>query len=119
MTFTLITGHIFSLKHRGGKVTTLINKVDDRIVIVNDKEEVEKFKKYLAIGFEMKDLGGLKYFLVIEVSRSANGIFLSQRECIISLLTETWMLDCNLEDTPIVQNHHLGECLNQVSTNKG
>lgn len=44
------------------------------IVIVNDKEEVEKFKKYLAIGFEMKDLGGLKDFLVIEVSRSANGI---------------------------------------------
>lgn len=32
------------------------------IVILNDKEEVDKFKKYLAIGFEMKDLGGLKYF---------------------------------------------------------
>ncbi|CAL8132337.1 unnamed protein product [Prunus armeniaca] len=41
----------------------------------------------------MKDLGGLKYFLGIEVARSQ-------------------------QDTPIVQNHHLGEYPDQVPTNK-
>ncbi|CAL9016052.1 unnamed protein product, partial [Prunus brigantina] len=66
----------------------------------------------------MKDLGGLKYFLGIEVARSQQGIFLSQRKYVLDLLTDTGMLDCKPADTPIVQNHHLGEYPDQVPTNK-
>ncbi|CAL2271851.1 unnamed protein product [Prunus armeniaca] len=73
---------------------------------------------YLATEFEMKDLGGLKYFLGIEVARSQQGIFLSQRKYVLDLLTDTGMLDCKPADTPIVQNHHLGEYPDQVPINK-
>ena len=66
----------------------------------------------------MKDLGGLKYFLEIEVARSQQGIFLCQRKYVLDLLTDTGMLDCKPADTPIVQNHHLGEYPDQVLTNK-
>ncbi|CAL9029200.1 unnamed protein product [Prunus brigantina] len=40
----------------------------------------------------MKDLGDPKYFLGIEVARSANGICLSQRKYVLDLLAETGLL---------------------------
>jgi len=66
----------------------------------------------------MKDLGGLKYFLGIEVYKSKLGIFLSQRKYVLDLLAEIGMLDCKHVDTPIVQNHCLAEYPNQVPTNR-
>ncbi|CAL9001789.1 unnamed protein product [Prunus brigantina] len=88
------------------------------IITGNDKQEISQLQDYLATEFEMKDLGGLKYFLGIEVARSQQGIFLSQRKYVLDLLTDTGMLDCKPADTPIVQNHHLGEYPDQVPTNK-
>ena len=57
--------------------------------------------------FEMKDLGGLKYFLGIEVLRSNKGIFISQRKYIMDLLAETGMVDCKPTDTPMQVKHDL------------
>ena len=67
----------------------------------------------------MKNLGGLKYFFGIEVSRSTQGIFLSQRKYVLDLLSEVGLLECKPMDTPIVQNHKLGLYPNQKPTNKG
>jgi hypothetical protein len=44
----------------------LIIHIDDMIVTGND-EEILELQNYLASEFKMKDLGGLKYFLGIEV----------------------------------------------------
>ena len=71
--------HTLFLKKQHGKITTLIVYVDDMIVTRNDLEE-RKAQNYLSREFEMKDLGHLKYFLGIEVSRSSERIFLSQRK---------------------------------------
>lgn len=111
--------HTLFLKHRQGKVTTLIVYVDDMIITGDDSEEIAKLQKQLATEFEMKNLGGLKYFLGIEVARSKKGIFLSQRKYILDLLSEVGLLDCKPVDTPIVQNHQLGEYPDQVPTKKG
>ena len=110
--------HTLFLKRRMGKLTALIIYVDDMIVTGDDKEEISRLKDYLATEFEMKDLGGLKYFLGIEVARSKQGIFLSQRKYVLDLLAETGMLDCKPADTPIVQNHHLAVHPDQVPTNR-
>ncbi|CAL2255456.1 unnamed protein product [Prunus armeniaca] len=66
--------HTLFLKHRKGKVTTLIIYVDDMIITGNDKLEISQLQDYLATEFEMKDLCGLKYFLGIEVARSQQDI---------------------------------------------
>jgi hypothetical protein len=66
----------------------------------------------------MKNLGGLKYFLGIEVARSKEGIFLSQRKYVLDLLTKVGLLECKPMDTPIVQNHRLGAYSDQVQANK-
>ncbi|RVX00213.1 Retrovirus-related Pol polyprotein from transposon RE1 [Vitis vinifera] len=67
----------------------------------------------------MKDLGHLKYFLGIEVSRSSEGIFLSQRKYALDLLQETGMSGCQLVNTPIEEGLKLCVEPNQVSTDKG
>ena len=67
----------------------------------------------------MKDLGQLKYFLGIEVSRSKMGICLSQRKYVLDLLAETGMLACKPVDAPMEMNHKLGQTENQTAADKG
>ncbi|RVW19946.1 hypothetical protein CK203_116298 [Vitis vinifera] len=71
-----------------GKLTALILYVDDMIITGDDSEKIARLQEQLASKFEMKNLGGLKYFLGIEVARSKRRIFLSQRKYILDLLTE-------------------------------
>ena len=69
--------HTLFLKHQNEKLTALIIYVNDMIIIWNDEEEIADLQRYLVSEFEMKNLGGLKYFLGIEVASSNQGIFLS------------------------------------------
>ena len=101
------SNHTLFTKRRNGRITCLIIYVDDMIITGDDTEEMEKLRKYLFCEFEMKDLGRLKYFLGIEVLRSNQGIFISQRKYVLDLLAETRMIDCRPVDTPIVVNHGL------------
>ena len=110
--------HTLFLKHRHGKVTALIIYVDDMIITGNDEEEISKLQNQLAAEFEMKSLGNLKYFLGIEVARSAQGIVLSQRKYVLDLLAEVGLLDCKPADTPIMLNHKLGEYPYQKTNDK-
>ena len=96
--------HTLFIKQKSGKLTALIVYVDDMVVTGNDSVEMEALKNYLSREFGMKDLGQLKYFLGIEVARSSQSIFMSQRKYILDLLAETGMLDCKPVDTPIKAN---------------
>ena len=62
--------HTLFLKHRVGKITALIVYVDNMIITGDDVEEISRLQEQLSTEFEMKNLGGLKYFLGIEVARS-------------------------------------------------
>ena len=92
----------FFLKHRSTKVSALIIYVDDIIITGDDAKEISRLQEQLSTEFEMKNLGGLKYFLGIEISRSRQGIFLLQRQYVLDLLSEVGLLKCKPTDTPIV-----------------
>ena len=83
--------HTLFLKKQHGKITTLIVCVDDMVITRNDPEKRKALYNYLYRGFEIKDLGHLKYFFGIEVSRSSEGIFLSQIKYALDILQETGM----------------------------
>ncbi|RVW42232.1 Retrovirus-related Pol polyprotein from transposon RE1 [Vitis vinifera] len=111
--------HTLFLKKQHGKITALIVYVDDMVVTGNDPEERKALQNYLSREFKMKDLGYLKYFLGIEVSRSSEGIFLSQRKYALDLLQETGMSGCQPVNTPIEEGLKLCVEPNQVSNDKG
>lgn len=81
--------------------------VDDLVIASNNLAKLTKFKEYLGQQFRMKDLGKLKYFLGIEVSRSEEGIFLSQRKYIMDIVADTGFLDARPAYTPVEQNHKI------------
>ena len=89
------------------------------VVTGNDPDERKALQSYLSSEFEMKDLGHLKYFLGIEVSRSDKGIFLSQRKYALGLLQETGMSTCQPVDTLVEEGLKLCVETNQVPVDKG
>ena len=92
---------MFFKQSNDGRMTILIVYVDDIILTGDDTREVERLKKVLVIEFEVKDLGQMQYFLGMEVARSRKGISISQSKYVLDLLTETDMLGCKPNDTPI------------------
>lgn len=81
--------------------------VDDLIVAENNSSAIAKFKQYLHNCFHMKDLGSVKYFLGIEVARSADGLFLCQRKYTLDIISETDLLGAKLVSCPMEPNHSL------------
>ncbi|CAL8175713.1 unnamed protein product [Prunus armeniaca] len=112
--------HTLFLRHsRDGRITIVIVYVDDIIMTGDDIEEISKLKIQLAKEFDVKDLGTLRYFLGIEVAHSKEGIFISQTKYVLDLLTETGMLACKPADSPIEQNHRLGEQTDDTRVDRG
>jgi transposase InsO family protein len=109
--------HTMFYKKRFDKISILIIYVDDMIITGNDKEGIKDLEEKLFKEFEMKSLGGLKYFLGIEVTRNREGIYLSQRKYILDLLSETGMLDCKPVDTPMIPNVKLEAYADHTPTN--
>ena len=55
----------------------------------------------------MKDLGVLKYFLGIEVSRNSKGIYLCQQRYILDIIAEAGNMGSKPISFPMGQNHQL------------
>lgn len=110
--------HTLFIRRNGEKLTLLIIYVDDMIITGNDEEEITELQEKLSKEFEMKNLGKLKYFLGIEVARSNEGIFLSQRKYVLDFLAEVGMLDCKPVDTPIMQNYKSVEHTDSIPEDK-
>ncbi|KAL0745699.1 hypothetical protein Bca101_101793 [Brassica carinata] len=58
----------------------------------SDKVGIQETKDYLKSVFEIKDLGEMKYFLGIEICRSKEGLFMSQRKYTLDLLKDAGKL---------------------------
>jgi hypothetical protein len=76
--------------------------VDDLIFTGNDEGMFRTFKQSIMKEFEMTDLGKMKYFLGIEVTQSAGGIFICQKKYAREVLERFRMDDCNPVQVPII-----------------
>ena len=82
---------LFTLNTTSGIICLLVY-VDDIIITGSDKVGIQETKDYLKSVFEIKDLGEMKYFLGIEICRSKEGLFMSQRKYTLDLLKDAGKL---------------------------
>ncbi|XP_048498031.1 uncharacterized mitochondrial protein AtMg00810-like [Beta vulgaris subsp. vulgaris] len=69
---------MFILQH-GDTYTIVVAYADDLLVAGTHLSQIQHLKYKLHAEFTIKDLGPLKYFLDIEVTRDSSGILLNQR----------------------------------------
>ena len=98
--FTRVQGSVF---------IALLVYVDDILIASNDMPSVHALKDSLHAEFKLKDLGNLKYFLGLEVARSAKGISLFQRKYALDILSDSGMLGSKPVATPMEQNLKIGQ----------
>ncbi|RVW51817.1 Retrovirus-related Pol polyprotein from transposon TNT 1-94 [Vitis vinifera] len=85
--------HSVFYKKSAAGIILLVVYVDDIVITGNDHAGISDLKTFMHSKFHTKDLGELKYFLGIEVSRSKKGMFLSQRKYVLDLLKETGKIE--------------------------
>ncbi|XP_066373174.1 uncharacterized mitochondrial protein AtMg00810-like [Miscanthus floridulus] len=89
-----ITGELEKLsfrdKYRGGEQVLTANGAATKALLTDLEAE-----------FALKDLGGLHYFLGIEVKRSSDGLVMSQQRYAIDVVKRANMWNCKPVDTPI------------------
>ncbi|MFS8003771.1 putative RNA-directed DNA polymerase [Helianthus anomalus] len=99
--------HSVFFRHHQGRRIILVVYVDDIIVTGDDEDGITKLKQFLQSQFQISDLGRLRYFLGIEVSRSPQGILLCQRKYVLDMLTECGLLGCKPVDSPMLPTRKL------------
>jgi hypothetical protein len=75
--------------------------VDNIIVASSSQTATMALLRNLAKEFALKDLGGLHFFLGIEMSKINEGILLTQRKYAMDLVKRAGMNSCNPVSTPI------------------
>jgi len=81
-------------KKTAQEFTMVLIYVDDMVIIGSNATTVSTLKLHLSSQFHMKDLGCLSYFLGLEVSHTAEDIFLCQKKCAQDLHKKTKMTHC-------------------------
>jgi hypothetical protein len=69
--------------------------VDDIVLTASFEQLLRQTITDLEREFSLKDLGALHYFLGVVVTRSSDGMFLSQRQYILDVLEHAGMSECN------------------------
>lgn len=57
--------------------------------------------------FKIKDLGDLKFFLSLEIPRSADGLFMNQYKYALEILEDIGFLECKPPKSPMDSKHKL------------
>lgn len=113
--FECFTSHLLSLgfvashsdtslfvRNFGDNLTYLLLYVDDIIVTGNQPSYIQQLITQLRSRFDMADLGPLRYFLGLEITRSSLGINVCQTKYVRDLLTRYGMSGVKPCNTPII-----------------
>lgn len=92
--------YLFVLK-KGSDIVYLLLYVDDIIVTGTITSIITELISKLQCRFDMTDLGALKYFLGLEITRDMDGIHVSQAKYVRDVLTRFGMLSAKPCSTPI------------------
>ena len=95
---------LFTLTGPSGIIVLLVY-VDDLIITGSDKAGIQATKEFLKSVFDIKDLGEMKYFLGIEICRSKEGLFMSQRKYTMDMLKEADVLGGKIAKTPLEEGY--------------
>lgn len=98
--------HDYSLfvKVQGESFTAALVYVDDILITGNSPQEITTLKTALDDKFTIKDLGLAKYFLGIEICKTALGTHLNQRKYILDLLTDAGLTAAKPNPSPLPTN---------------
>ena len=83
--------------------------MDDIIFGSSNEDLCKEFEQVMKKKFEMSAMGGLKFFLGLQVDQKADGIFIHQTKYVHDILTRFKMNDCTPYYTPIPVNHGLAQ----------
>ena len=109
---------LFTKKFNGSFIALLVY-VDDILIASNNVQAVNELKVSLDKHFKLKDLGGLKYFLGLEVARSDKGISLNQRKYALKVLKDAGMTACKPSKAPMEQNLKLNKFQGKLLSDHG
>jgi hypothetical protein len=85
----------------GTSLAYLLLYVDDIVLTASSSALLQRIMTRLSSEFAMTDLGALHHFLGIAVTRSSDGLFLSQRQYAVELLQRAGMAECHPTSTPV------------------
>lgn len=93
---------LFIKTSSGGKILIVSVYVDDLIYTDDDEGMMGEFKESMLREFNMSDLGGMRFFLGIEVLQNIDDIYICQRKYKLDVLKRFGMEDSNVVCSPIV-----------------
>ncbi|XP_058004035.1 uncharacterized mitochondrial protein AtMg00810-like [Hevea brasiliensis] len=96
-------------KAQPGQFLALLVYVDDVLVTGVDENNIIDVKRYLHTSFTIKDMGHAHYFLGVEIARSSDGLFLSQRKYILDILHDAGMLNAKIKEFPMSKSLKLDD----------
>jgi hypothetical protein len=91
-------------KSRGSSFMALLVYVDDIVLANNYSHAIIDLIAFLNSQFKLKDLGPLKFFLGLELARTADGISLCQRKFALNIFSDAGQLAAKPSKFPMDSN---------------
>lgn len=97
------------IREKNGRCCIVLAYVDDLIISGDEEESISKVKIHLEKVFTIKNLGGLRCFLGIEVARRNKWTMLNQRKYAINIVRDAGMKGCNATNFSFLKGVKISE----------